>query len=330
MQCTAKWVDSLGIRHVLFTAGCAILAGATQPTKKKTAMQRQGGVMSLINLTHAAVLVDGLDHPEGVAFGPDAMAYAGGEAGQVYRINVEQRTLEEIASTGSGLNAGLALDKGGNIYVCNVGGQVVNKITPAGAVSVYSAGNRERQLITPNYPAFDSDGYLYVTDSGVWKSDNGCVWSIAPGGAATVITTECRQFPNGCAVSPDGRYLYIAMSLNVPRVVRFPIAGGQKDGPIETVIELPDTVPDGLAFCNDGSLLISCYRPDVIFRYTPDGSLTVVMKDFEGTLLGAPTNICFAGPELSVLLWSNLGRWHIGMNAQTGLRGAPLFYPTLT
>lgn len=285
--------------------------------------------MSLINLTHAEVLVDGLDHPEGVTFGPDGMAYAGGEAGQVYRIDVAQRAVAQIATTGTGFNAGLALDKAGNIYVCNVGSKVVNKITPAGAVSVYSAGSHERQLVTPNYPAFDNNGTLYVTDSGTWKSDDGCVWSIAPDGTATVITTECCQFPNGCAVSPDGRYLYIAMSLNVPRVVRFPIAGGRKNGPVETVVELPDTVPDGLAFCDDGGLLISCYRPDVIFCYMPDGSVTVVMKDFEGTMLGAPTNVCFAGPGLSMLLWANLGRWHIGMNAKTGLRGSPLFYPTI-
>jgi gluconolactonase len=285
--------------------------------------------MPLINLTHGDVLVDGLDHPEGVTFGPDGMAYAGGEVGQIYRINVEQRQAQQIATAGNGLIAGLALDKRGNIYVCNAGGHLVNKVTPAGAVSVYSAGSPERKMITPNYPAFDGEGYLYVTDSGEWKSDNGCVWSIAPDGTATVINTECCQFPNGCAVSPDGRYLYIAMSLNEPRVVRFPIAGGRKTGPVETVVKLPATVPDGLAFCDDGSFLISCYRPDIVFRYTVDGSLTVLMSDFEGTLLGAPTNVCFAGPELSLLLWANLGRWHIGMNAKTGLRGAALFYPTI-
>ncbi len=47
---------------------------------------------------------------------------------------------------------------------------------------------------------------------------------------------------------------------------------------------------------------------------TYSGTIAAAM---EGTLLGAPTNVCFGGADLSVLLWANLGRWHIGMNAKT-------------
>jgi gluconolactonase len=284
--------------------------------------------MPLINLAHAAVFVEGLDHPEGVTVGPDGTVYAGGEAGQIYRIDFTQRTVTELAVT-SGLNLGLAADADGNVYVCNVAAPAVHRITPDGAVSVYCAGNADRRMTTPNYPAFGPDGTLYVADSGAWKADNGCIWAIAPGGAAAVLDETCCQFPNGCAVSPDGRYLYVAMSLNAPRVVRIPIAQGRKTGAAEVVVELPHTVPDGLAFCTDGSLVIACYRPDTIFRLGPDGALGVLLDDYEGTLLGAPTNVCFAGPERRTLLWANLGRWHIGMHAQTGLQGAPLFYPRL-
>ena len=117
--------------------------------------------------------------------------------------------------------------------------------------------------------------------------------------------------------------------LNTPRVIRFPIENGERTGATEVVVELPHTVPDGLGFCADGSLLIACYRPDTIFRLLPSRELTVLMDDYEGTLLGAPTNVCFGGADLSVLFWANLGRWHIGMNPETGLKGAPLFYPDL-
>ena len=54
----------------------------------------------LDNDTQISVLVDGLDHPEGIAWGLDGYAYAGGEAGQVYRIDIERRELKHFADTG--------------------------------------------------------------------------------------------------------------------------------------------------------------------------------------------------------------------------------------
>jgi gluconolactonase len=284
--------------------------------------------MPLIGLKAAETLVDGLDHPEGVAWGPDGLVYAGGEEGQLYRIDIQSRKVEHFATT-KGLNLGMAHDAAGNTYVCNPGSQAVMKATPKGEVSVYSQGNPNRRMATPNYPAFDSQGNLYVCDSGQWKQDNGCIWSVAPGGEARVFDSDCSQFPNGCAVSPDNAFLYVAMSLNPPQVIRFRIENGMKSGKAETVVELPHTVPDGLAFCDDGSLLVSCYRPDTIFRILPGGEVTVLMDDYEGTILGAPTNVCFGGPGLSILFWANLGRWHIGMNERTGLRGAGVFYPEI-
>ena len=115
--------------------------------------------MPQINLSHAEVFVDGLDHPEGVAPGPDGHLYAGGEAGQVYRIHLGTRTATHYATT-SGLNLGLALDASGTAYVCNPGDRAVKNVTPEGAVSVYSTGNASRRMIAPNFAAFDRGGNL--------------------------------------------------------------------------------------------------------------------------------------------------------------------------
>lgn len=282
--------------------------------------------MPQINITGCKSLVEGLDHPEGVAWGPDGYLYAGGEAGQVYRINHATREVHLVGET-KGLNLGLALDGDANVYVCNPGDGSVKRVTPQGEVTVLSSGNDQRAMITPNYPAFDAQGNLYVTDSGGWKEDNGCIWCITPNGESRVIDSDNPEFPNGCAVSPDGKYLYVAMSLNQPRIIRFPIDNGQKIGETELLVELPHTVPDGLAFCTDGSYLVSCYRPDTIYRVTPSNDVTVLIDDYEGTLLGGPTNVCFGGPDLSLLFWANLGRWHVGYHEGTGLRGIAPFYP---
>ena len=55
------------------------------------------------------VFVDGLDHPECVAWGPDGYVYAGGEAGQVYRIDFASGACQQIGTTG-GFTLGVTLD----------------------------------------------------------------------------------------------------------------------------------------------------------------------------------------------------------------------------
>lgn len=52
-----------------------------------------------------------------------------------------------------------------------------------------------------------------------------------------------------------------------------------------------------------------------------------VYWDPQGTLLGAPTDLAFAGPELDRLVCANLGRWHLAL-VDTELRGTPLHYPS--
>jgi gluconolactonase len=183
-------------------------------------------------------------------------------------------------------------------------------------------------MMGPNYPAFDKDGNLYVTDSGEWKKDNGRIFKISPGGPTKIWSEALHTFPNGICLSSDGSYLYVAVSLNPPRIERIPIGPEGEARKPEIVVDMPNTVPDGLAFDSLGNLYISCYRPDSIFRLDPEGTLEVLAQDYEGTLMAAPTNIAFCGDNLDDLLSANLGRWHIS-RYNLKASGLPLNYPVI-
>ena len=231
--------------------------------------------------------------------------------------------------TPAGFILGLALDADHNIYACDTGNRAVMKINPVGVVTTYSTGAPDELFSTPNYPAFDAAGNLYVCDSGEWKSDNGKIYRVKPGGETEVWTRTLCEFPNGLCVGPDGTSLFVAMSLNPPRVSEIQIAPDGSAGDVRTVVEVPDSVPDGVAFDTDGNLYIACYRPDRIYRYSTSAELEVLADDFEGTIIAAPTNIAFCGAEREVLLSANLGRWHI-TQYETGAKGLSLHYPSLS
>lgn len=283
--------------------------------------------MAILNSNQISVYVHGLDHAEGIAWGMDGYIYAGSEAGQVYRIDPSKPEAKVFANTG-GFLLGLALDSSHNIYACDPGHAVVQKITREGRVRTYSSGAPNEPFILPNYPVFDLQGNLYVADSGRWKEDNGKIYKIHPDGKCEVWCRELTEFPNGLCLNVDGTCLYVAMSLNPPRVSKIAILSDGSAGAVETVVEMPRTVPDGLAFDTDGNLYISCYRPDAVYRYTPRGELQVLAEDYEGTLIAAPTNIAFCGKNRDMLLSANLGRWHLTRYHLDAI-GIPLNYPNL-
>src|SRR3954453_20488686 len=102
------------------------------------------------------VFATGLDHPECLAFDRAGDLWAGGEAGQVYRIDPAGR-VTTVATLG-GFNAGIAfspLDHA--LYVCNsVLGLV--PLGPDGRHTVFAAEADGHRIVYPNFPVFDRRG----------------------------------------------------------------------------------------------------------------------------------------------------------------------------
>jgi gluconolactonase len=270
-------------------------------------------------------LAGGLDHPEGVAWGPDGRVFAGGEAGQVYAIALDG-SVEQIASTG-GFMYGVALDADGNVYACDYGRAEVTRVSPAGSLETYSRGTEDRPMRVPNFAAFDEAGNLYVTDSGEWGEDDGVIFRVSPSGETTVWTDEPSRFPNGCCLSLDGDVLYVVESRG-RTVGRIPIGDDGSAGPVEAVVDLSGSQPDGVALAADGTMFVGCYRPDRIWRVRPDGSREVLAEDPDGVVLNQPANVAFIGAGLDRIAVSSLGGWSISV-ADVGAVGAPLRYPKL-
>lgn len=277
------------------------------------------------DISTLTVLPPALDHPEGVAWGPDGKVYAGGEAGQIYRIDIALGTHEMIANTGGSI-LGLALDASANVYACDMARKGVLRIAPDGRVSTCSTGNSRQRMCLPDYPVFDDAGNLYVSDSGDWGLRNGFIWRISPGADAAMWDRQACGFTNGMCLSEDGCSLYVVES-SPPLVSRIPLLRDGSPGKREVLIELPRTVPDGIAMDREGGLCISLYNPNIIY-YFRAGKLETLYDDWEQLKLIAPTNVAFAGQDMKTLVIANLCGVNL-LTAPMDLAGLPLRYPVV-
>ena len=277
-------------------------------------------------LSDFEVLTEELDHPEGVAWGGDGRVWAGGEDGQIYAVALTG-AVEEVASTGGGI-LGVALDASGRVYACDEGREEVVRVDPStGAVEQYSSGVPDRELVLPNFAAFDGTGNLYFTDSGNSHADDGAIYRVGTDGRTSLWSTALPRYPNGCCLDAAGDMLYVVES-HFPGISRIPILADGSAGTSETIVELPGTVPDGIAFDADGNLYVACYRPDRIYRVSSGGEPEIIAEDPTGELLNAPANVAFVGDALDRMVVANVGEWHLAI-ADVGAKGLPLFRPEL-
>lgn len=267
------------------------------------------------------------DHPEAVAWGPDERAYAGGELGQLYRFGLDGAPCEQVAQVEGGFVLGMAHDARGNVYACDEKLARVHRITPAGEVSVYSGGNAGQAMRVPNYPVFDDEGNLFVSDSGDFGARNGFIWRVAPGGKAEIWDRSAKGFTNGMCLSADGRSLYVVES-SPPLISRVGIRPDGSAGERSVVVELPRQVPDGVALDREGNLYIAMFNPNIIYRLSPAGELVKLYDDWEQLRLFAPTNVAFGGADMKTLLIAGLGGWSVH-TARMDVSGLRPRYPEL-
>jgi gluconolactonase len=279
---------------------------------------------TVLDLDAARVFYDGilaeprLDHPEGLAVHRDGSVWCGGERGQIYRIEADGSSIEQVASS-DGFCHGMAFDADDNLYVCDLKHAAVMRLDArSGALETFADGADGRRISICNYPAFDAEGRLYVSDSHAFKEPGPGIFRFDPDGSGELWYNEPINFANGLALYDN--HLYVVETFG-HAIFRIPVEDDGSAGAREEVARLPGVLPDGLAFDTDSYLYVACYEPSQVLRLAPDGTVARLIADEEAHLLCHPTNLAFRG---HVLFTTNLGRWHITA-IDTEAEGLPLY-----
>ena len=279
---------------------------------------------------HDIVHITGIDHPESIAIGPQGEVYTTGTGCQVYRVDLQDNTASIFSHTQHRC-LGQVVDAQGNLYAAHAGGGEVLKITPAGVVSEYAKGPQGRDLVCANYPAFDRNGNMYLSESGDWSGTiNGSLLKIPPGGGEALLWyDEAVDTPNAIALDAAANYLYFVETFGAS-IARVAILPDGAAGQYERVVHMPRHVPDGIAFDQQGRLWIACHRPDAIYVFDlVSRRLELFVDDWMGEALRGPTDIAFAGAQRTIMLAASLDNLCLHRLDNTGVQGLSLHHPEL-
>jgi gluconolactonase len=181
---------------------------------------------------------------------------------------------------------GLTFDANDKLVVADHGNRQIARINDSIFTRTALADRYEgKRFNSPNDLVYHPNGDLYFTDPPYGLDGNNDsrakelpfngVYRLKPSGELTLLTKELT-FPNGIAISPDGRTLYVAVSARKPLWMAYDI---QPDGtiargrvffdPAPLIAEGRIGAPDGMKVDRDGNLFAT--GPGGVLVLSPSG-----------------------------------------------------------
>ncbi len=183
---------------------------------------------------------------------------------------------------------GLLRDPDGNLILCQHGDRRVARLKPDGSYETVADKFEGKRFNSPNDAVYHSNGDLYFTDPpyGLEKRmedpkkelDFQGVYRLAKGATEPVLLTKEMTRPNGIALSPDEKKLYVANSDPEKAIWMVfdvqpngSIAGGKVffDGTSWLKAGRPG-LPDGLKLDQNGNIYAT--GPGGVIVFAPDGT----------------------------------------------------------
>ena len=203
----------------------------------------------------------------------------------------------EVFRENAGGPSGNAFDAEGRLYTCETHARRVTRTDKKGAVEVLAEKWEGKRLNAPNDIVVSKTGHIYLTDPAFGEQsdhrelDFYGVYEIAPKAPMKVVAKAAGR-PNGIALSPNGRVLYVVNSDE--RNVRAYDLDKNGDASNERVLVSGIAgVPGGIRTDEKGNLYIAAGG---IAIYSSEGKPIHVMP-----LHGRPSNCAFGEPDLRTL-----------------------------
>jgi gluconolactonase len=192
---------------------------------------------------------------------------------------------------------GNRFDAQGRLYSCESHSRRVTRTDKKGKVEVLAEHWQGKRLNAPNDLAVRKEGDVYFTDPAFGNQqdkrelDFFGVYHVSRKGELEVIAKP-KGRPNGIALAPDGRTLYVSNSdeRNVRAYDLDKSGSASNERILASGIE---GVPDGICVDERGNLYLAA---DQIIVYSPEGK-TLGMIPIEET----PSNCAFGDPDLGSL-----------------------------